>query len=328
LKRRAFAVAVAAALVVGAFFIRRDVIEGDDDGGTSHGDAAEELVCVPELAAVCQQLEAGGTDLRVTVEDAGATLDRLAVVEATDAPLWLTVEPYPAMVDSIRAGARTDPVAFTTTSLGASPLGVALPSDEHLAVLEAACASDPLWRCIGDNAGMSWSELGGSAAWGTVRPAFGDVEDSALGLASFAHSVAGYFGDAEISRTRWEADPDFITWLRRLTDTASGVSLSGGSALRTMATRPSALDIAATAGFELAALDADGQRFAPNYPAPEMWLQAVLAVPGGAAAPDDLGAELGELVRGSGWDEPDTAATPLPGAPTMLALRAQWDEAA
>jgi hypothetical protein len=161
-----------------------------------------------------------------------------------------------------------------------------------------------------------------------VRPAFGDVDDSALALASFADSVAGYLGDAEVSRTRWEADPGFITWLRRLADSASGVSLSGGSALRTMATRPSALDIAATAGFELAALDADDQRFTPNYPAPEMWLQAVLAVPGGAAAPDDLAAELGALVRESGWDEPDAATTQLPGAPTMLALRAQWDEAA
>jgi hypothetical protein len=95
-----------------------------------------------------------------------------------------------------------------------------------------------------------------------------------------------------------------------------------------MATRPSALDIAATAGFELAILDPDAQRFAPNYPAPEMWLQAVLAVPGGATAPGDLASDLTEQLRGAGWDDTATAATGLPSASTMLALRSYWQDAA
>ena len=159
-----------------------------------------------------------------------------------------------------------------------------------------------------------------------MRPALGDVDGSALGLSSFASSVAGYFNDADVSRSRWENDPAFIPWLDGLADTSSGVSLSGGSALGTMATRPSALDIAATAGFELASVDADSQRFARNYPAPEMWLQAVLAVPGGAAA-GDLAAELTELLRTSGWDDAATATTPVPSASTMLALRAYWNDA-
>jgi hypothetical protein len=239
----------------------------------------------------------------------------------------LTIEPYPGMVDTIRGSARAAPLAFTATPLGASQLGVALPSDEQLEVVTTACGTDPLWRCIGEHAGAPWSELGGDASWGTVRPAFGDVDASALGLASFAHSVAGYFGDTEVSRTRWESDPGFITWLRRLTDVASGVSLSGGSALGTMATRPSALDVAATAGYELAALDVGGERFAPNYPSPEMWLQAELAVPGGAAAPGDLAADLATMVRDVGWDAPSAATSPVPSAPTMLALRGLWDEA-
>jgi hypothetical protein len=182
-----------------------------------------------------------------------------------------------------------------------------------------------LWRCIGESAGMPWSELGGEPSWGTVRPAFGDVEDSALALGSFAAAVAGYLGDVDVSRSRWEAaGTDFISWQRRLIETASGVSLSGGSALGTMATRPSALDIAATAGFELAALDAAGERFASNYPAPEMWLQAVLAAPGGTG---DLASDLTEQLGGAGWDDADSATTPLPGAATMLALRAMWQDA-
>jgi len=327
LKGRALAVVIAAALVVGAFFLRRDVIEGDD-AGTSDSGASDEVVCATELAEVCAALVDSGADVTVTVEDAGATLDRLATLEDPgEAPLWVTIEPYPEMVDSIRGSARTDPLGFTTTPFGTSQLGVALPSDEQLEALTTACGTDPLWRCIGDHAGAPWSELGGDASWGTVRPAFGDVDASALALASFAHSVAGYFGDTEISRTRWESDPGFITWLRRIADVASGVSLSGGSALGTMATRPSALDVAATAGYELAAIDVGGDRFAPNYPSPEMWLQAELAVPGGAAAPDDLPAELATLARDFGWDSPSAATDPSPSAPTMLALRAQWDEA-
>jgi hypothetical protein len=327
LKGRALAVVIAAALVVGAFFLRRDVIEGDD-AGTSDGGTSSEVVCATELADICAALVSSGADVTVTVEDAGATLDRLAALEDPGAaPLWLTIEPYPEMVDSIRGSARTEPLAFTTTPLGASQLGAALPSVEQLEVLTTACGTDPLWRCIGEHAGAPWSELDGDASWGTVRPALGDVDASALGLASFAHSVAGYFGDTEISRTRWETDPGFITWLRRLADVASGVSLSGGSALGTMATRPSALDVAATAGYELAAIDRTGERFAPNYPSPEMWLQAELAVPGGAAAPDDLAADLAEIVRESDWAAPSAATNPLPSAPTMLALRAQWDEA-
>ncbi len=264
----------------------------------------------------------------MTIEDAGVTLDRLASLgDDETAPLWLTVEPYPAMVDAIRTAARAEPLGFTTTVLGASQLGVALPPDGRLDILVAACGTQPLWRCIGADAGAPWTDIGGEPGWGTIRPAFGDVNDSALALASFASSVAGYFGDADISRSRWEADAAFLGWSNRLADAASGVSLSGGSALGTMATRPSALDIAATAGFELATLDAGSERFAPNYPAPEMWLQAVLAVPGGAAAPGDLASDLTEQVRSSGWDDAATAVTPLPTASTMLALRTYWQDA-
>jgi hypothetical protein len=328
LKARAFAVAVAIVLVVGAFFVRRDVIEGDDDNGNGT-DPSEEIVCITELADVCETYAVGDASLQVTIEDAGVTLDRLATLGDDEAaPLWLTVEPYPAMVDSIRTGARAEPLAFTTTTLGASQLGVALPPDGRLDVLVAACGTEPLWRCIGEDAGAPWTEIGGEERWGTIRPAFGDVTDSALGLASFASSVAGYFGDTDISRSRWEADSaQFTPWVRGLASTASGVSLSGGSALGTMATRPSALDIAATAGYELAALDASSERFASNYPAPEMWLQAVLAVPGGAAAPGDLVSDLTEQLLGAGWDDAATAATPLPSASTMLALRAYWQDA-
>lgn len=325
MKGRLSALAVAVVLVVGSFLIRREVIDGDDEGTSN--EQVDELVCITELADVCAAYAAGDQSVHVTIEDAGVTLDRLAALGPdADAPLWLTVEPYPAMVDALRAGARAEPLGYTASALGASQLGVALPPDGRLDVLVAACDGQPLWRCLGRNAGTPWSELGGESSWGTVRPALGDVNESALGLTSFAASVGGYFNDSDITRSRWENDPAFIPWLDGLADTSSGVSLSGGSALGTMATRPSALDVAATAGFELAEVDADSQRFTRNYPAPEMWLQAVLAGPGGAA-PGDLAGRLTEQLRTSGWDDAATAATPVPSASTMLALRSYWNDA-
>ena len=69
------------------------------------------------------------------------------------------------------------------------------------------------------------------------------------------------------------------------------------------------------------------QRFAPNYPAPQMWLQAVLAVPGGAAAPGDLASDLTDSSRRRLGRRGD-GATGLPSASTMLALRAYWQDAA
>ena len=230
MKGRLSALAVAIVLVVGSFLVRREII--DDDNGDPSEQQADELVCITELADVCAAFAAGNDSVTVTVEDAGATLDRLAAIDSdTEPPLWLTVEPYPAMVDSIRAGTRAEPLGYSTNVLAASQLGVALPPDGRLDVLLAACDGQPLWRCIGTNAGAPWSELGGEARWGTVRPALGDVDGSALGLSSFASSVAGYFNDADVSRSRWENDPAFIPWLDGLADTSSGVSLSGGSAL-------------------------------------------------------------------------------------------------
>ena len=191
----------------------------------------------------------------------------------------------------------------------------------------AACDGQPLWRCIGTNAGTPWSELGGEASWGTVRPALGDVNESALGLTSFAASVAGYFNDPDITRSRWENDPAFIPWLDGLADTSSGVSLSGGSALGTMATRPSALDMAATAGFELAERRC---RLTALHPQLSCSGDVVAGRAGRARRgcyPAISPAELTEQLRTSGWDDAATAATPVPSASTMLALRAYWNDA-
>ena len=86
--QRVGAVILAIALVVGAFVIRRNVIEKDDDEPSTDGTEVDEpdredataLYCITELTEVCDVLASTHDELDVTVEDAGETLDRLAAL--------------------------------------------------------------------------------------------------------------------------------------------------------------------------------------------------------------------------------------------------------
>jgi hypothetical protein len=182
-----------------------------------------------------------------------------------------------------------------------------------------------LWRCIGDHAGDEWTEIGGEASWRTMRPAIGDVEDSALALLSFANAVGGYLGTTDYGPGEWEADRSFNPWLRRLANASVGAPNSAGTPLRTMATGRS-LDIAATADYELAALGTSGERYELVYPADNMSLQVVLAVPPEATAPDGLATDLVDALTAAGWDA-SAATSPPPAAPTLVALRQLWSDA-
>jgi hypothetical protein len=326
--KRIVAVLAAVALIVIALVVRRTVL--DDDATTSAGTTpttaahatAGELVCITELAAACHAIEPQFPDLVVRVEPAGTTLDALATADNSAVPMWATIQPFPAMVDAL----RTEPLGFTTTALGASRLTVATPKGPRAAALVSGCAGVALWACIGRHAGAPWTELGGDASLRTVRPAPGAVDREAVALASFAEAVAGYFGTPQISAGTWGNDPAFGPWVRRLSRAVDVSSLSAGTPLATMLTRTGSLDIAATTDAEVSALG--GDRVDLNYPEPSMWVEAVLAVPGGQAAPDSLAAALTDALASTGWSAPGSAAQRLPDAGTMLALRTYWRDAA
>ncbi len=272
------------------------------------------------MQAACDAIAADhGID--VVVEPAGVTLDRLTALEdGADAPVWLTISPYPAMLDELRAGAP--PLGGTVEALAASQLSVATPVGGRSDVLAAACAGVPLWRCLGERAGDPWTELGGEASWNTVRPSLGVVEREGVALASFADAVAGYFGSPQISSTTF-SDPAFIAWLRRLAGAVDESQLSAGTPLATMAVRPS-LDVAATTEAERTTVGVD--RFDVNYPDPTMWVEAVLAVPDGTSVAGDVATTAADALLAAGWGDPSTAVQPVPGASTMLALRTLWGE--
>jgi hypothetical protein len=335
--RRIGAVLIAVALIAGALLLRRTVLDDDADAfpgpsattppTSEPATPAASLVCITELAAACQAIRAEHADLAVTIEGAGTTLDRLAELpDGEPSPLWLTIQPFPAMLEVLRSNARLDPVAATTDTVATTRLAVAAPADGRADVLVAACENEPLWRCIGDHAGDPWTELGGQAAWNTVRPSLGAVDVHAVALASFAAAVAGYFGTPDIRAQMWQADPAFTPWVNRLAGAVSTSALSAGTPLATMAVRPP-LDLAATTDAEVVEIAGPGgDRFALNYPDPSMWVEAVLAVPGRTAAPDGLVDDLTAAATAEGWDAPAAVPQPLPTESTMLALRARWQE--
>jgi hypothetical protein len=328
--KRVGALLVAVALVAGALLLRRNVIEGSDDdtdtttASTSAPSApADAIVCASELEAACVAIADADPDRDVVIEPAGVTLDRLAALDDdADAPVWLTIAPFPAMVDELRAAASSTPLNAAGEALAASQLSVATPAGGRSATLDTACAGAPLWRCIGEHAGEPWTAIGGEESWNTVRPSLGAVEREAVALASFADAVAGYFGNPQISSTSF-SDPAFIAWLRQLTGPVDESQLSAGTPLATMAVRPP-LDVAATTEAERTA--AGGDRFDVNYPDPTMWVEAVLAVPEGVSVPDDVAATAAEALAASGWSDPSSAAQPVPSASTMLALRSLWGQ--
>ena len=308
--RRAATAVIAIGLIVGAFLIRRNVIEGDesDDDPAPPVEEASELVCLTELEAVCTALAANDADLEITVEDAGITLDRLAAGDAV--PLWLTFEPFPAMAGTLLAG---DVLAASELAIGTSP--------DRQTVLAARCESAPLWRCIGDLAGEEWGDVPGR-----VEPSVGNAGDSAAALASFASAAAGYFGTADLNSNMWAGDLQFLPWVQELVREVPLGNLTSGTPAATMIVRDSAVNVAATNDAEIALLAAPPGDLTPSYPEPSMWLQAVLAAPQGADVPDDLAQDAADSLLADGWDPAAAATTPLPSATTMIALRALWEE--
>ena len=237
---------------------------GSTDGNEGDGVA---VVCIPELTEVCDALADADPSRPVRTEAAATTLEALAASESDDAPLiWVTVRPFPGMVDAQRATTGAPALALAETAVGSTPLAVALLDAPRLAALAATCGELDIWACLGEHAGQPWTELGGDAAWGTVRPAVGDVAGSATALVSFGAATSGYFGNTTFNRATWESDTGFLGWLRPLARTVSVSDLSGGTPVATMATRASPLNAAATTDAELAALGAAGRPFRHGLP--------------------------------------------------------------
>ena len=315
--KRGAAVLVAAGLIVGAVLIRTEVIEGDD-GGTPDVAEATTLVCLTELKPLCDAVASG---VSVTVEhlDVGDAISEFAALEAGrhDAHrMWLTIAPFPEIVEQARAAARDEPLAFDSQAVATSELVLALPADKH-SLLEFACGDPVDWRCLGDAAGRSWEQLvpeGGGA--GNVRPAFPSIA-TAVGRLGIAAALGDYFGDRPID----PLDPEGILWLRRLVNVVPASTLSSGSPITALRQRRG-LDVAVGVQAELG--NPRDTSFDTIYAAEMARVDIVLAVPDGVSAPSGLVTQLTAAATAAGWSDPGTAVGTVLPANTVSAATQAW----
>jgi hypothetical protein len=324
LAKRLVAALVAIGLVVGAVWLRSRIDSGGDDepaGPSSTVPPTTTLLCVPEVAAACRAVPGA----EVVVEPAGTTIDRLAGADAPGPVRWVTLAPLPALVDDLRGRTGLPPLFATTDVLASSKL-VIVGRIAQMDVLGQHCASAPAWKCLGEVAGAPWSDLGGQAAWGTVKPAHESAATSARGLLTFANAVVSWFGRADLT-TSDLADQAFLDWVRRLERSVPSFGGPETTPFEQMLLVPE-INVVGTTEAEVEA-EAGARRgeLALTYPAPMAQADAVVASSADGALPTPSVEALSTALQAAKWGAPSPATDGgLPPTPLLQALRQLWSE--
>jgi len=325
MRGRVVAVTLALAMVLVAVLARALVSDGDDGGGGSGGEPVD-LLCATELTAVCTALDEAGV-ARTSVEPAGDTLARLQDPEgALGADGWLTLAPYPEMVDDARAAAVQDTVLGEGAPTGGSSALAIAAFEDRAAALEADCG-EVTWACLGDAAGEPWTEHSGDEEWGEVTPGYDAPDRSATGLLVLAQAVADHLDLPDFALN--DLTPEVSRWLRDLEDAVG--NRPPGSALDAMVLRGPAA-FSAVGDLDVAATQAQDSRRGEGlrifYPAPMFRAEVVLAPARGRDLGDLAGSdELATALDEAGWEH-DVAGEPLPDAGALLALLDLWADVA
>jgi len=331
--KRALAVVVAIALIVGAIFLRRQLDDPSvaDPGTPGGSDSGRTAICTPEVAAACQTMGLAS----VTVELPGVTAARLARSGGTlGADLWVAPSFWSAMVTELaRQTGNDSPVALTMSpTLARSGLAFVTRSDRARA-LAAACASPADWACITSRAGDSWSSLGGSATWGSFTVGIDDITTTA-GLMSVAAATVAHFGRSALATNDFDDDDTFGPALNKL-GSAAPTSTAGGTTpleryLRIPATASSVTEINAVAEPAVAA-----SRDAPSIERtiPNVAVVADLVIAGNADFINSLDRpRWTAALKAAGWSLPEATDLPaeggLPSAGVLVALTARWKQIA
>ena len=314
--KRVAAVLIAAALIVAAVLIRNGL--DDDSSSATNGTANPSsggkatVVCSTEFKAVCATLDP--KKYTVTIEPAGVTFDRLAANDGVTPNAWVTLDPFPGMVDAARSFASFPPFSSTVTAVATDEpvLAVAKSVAKQIATL---CPAPITWKCAGANAGKAPADVNVKLLLGIINPA-----SEADGLLSLANGVAGYFGSAVLTSASWE-NSDFTGWLRNLGARRAKEEQVGGDPLSTLASRPSAVNVAATTESK-AKTSAQPDKFLTVAVDPAIALTAVVAVYDSRASA--LPAQIGAALSSAGWTA--GAASAQLDAGTFIALRKLWKD--
>jgi hypothetical protein len=319
--RRLLALVVAIGLVVGAYVVKTRVIDKPSGTTTTTTDPTNPsdpsqpsapkgkaaVWCIEELKAACEAA-ARSTNVTVSIESAGKTLDRLTA-NSNPNDIWITLAPWDGLLTNATARTIKDqaPVA---QELASTPVVVAGPKP-RLDVIAKVCA--PLtWVCIGDQVDKKWDAIGGQTAWRDVVFVHTDPTSTASGLAAYSAALAGRVGTPAFSITELN-DPKISEWSKKL-ETAN---------------HPAQIDpfgkLAVSADFFLAGGLKPEAGANAIVPSPEVRVGAIVAAIGAAKIDakfaDALKAELGK----NGWDV-GVASSGVPDATAMEAARNNWKQ--
>ena len=337
--KRLLALVGAVVMVAGALLVRGML---DDDGGSggsgAGGDGATHLICATELADACAALAEEDDDVTFDVEPAGDTAERLtdAAFEPAESDIdgWLTLEPWPALVQLRRELANQPAVlGETSDALATTRLALVGPA-ERIDLLSSACGGvDRLsWRCLGELADESWADHGGETNQGRIDVGHDDPTQEAAGLLVLGQAAADYFGATDFAKNDFDTDPGFRTWLEQLENADPNLPLAVAAkpVIDQLEQLPAASwDAVGTLDLEAVATKArTSDAFTVLYPSPMIRAEVVLAPIRGHEvdlSEDDLEAAL----EGTGWT-PGPAPDDAPDGPSAgvyQALIQEWEQA-
>ena len=329
-------------MIAAALYVRGGGSDGDGGIVPDLNPEPAALVCIPELAAVCEELASDGVEL--TIEEAGVTADALASTDAVEHDAWLTLAPWPQIASEARRRGGGAALPDADAPLGRSPL-VMVVSAERAGVLDEECGGAVSWRCLGRVAGQPWARIGGKETWGQVKPGFTDPSLSASGLLVVGQAAEDFLQEP-LSVRAMDTDA-FLAWSSQLEQAVPRQGTSANSPLEQR------VQLGAASFDVVGALEADAgpllasstraQGLELRYPETMVVAEVVLAPltdGGGADRLRDLVAERGgEALAAQGWrveGEPPAEGVPadpplpgkadLPEAGVLDALRARWGE--
>ena len=309
--RRLLAVVVAIALIGGAYVYRTGDSDDSGGGGGRSSDGPLTLVCTTELAEICQAVEESDPRVRLTVEPAWRTVERLLedVPEVPDA--WLSAGPWPQLVDEERGRRNLNALFDSTEALAGTSL-VAVVDTQKLSQLP--CASDPTWACL---AGAAT----GAGQATRLRLGMPSPTAEAAGTLVIAATVGSAVGESEYSLLDFEGLPPEALAIGTANAVEAAARSGGNSAELFFGGSGGAfLDAWAGTAAELAStLESAVRRSALTVvePNPRAVVTATLGVTRDVEIED-----LADALREGGWDQPapDAASDGLPSPGVLVAL--------
>ena len=324
----------AIAMVAVAVVVRNTFIEGD----SSSPSTPITVVCAQEFSLQCGAIKNATT----RIEPAGVTADALTTSANPAFEVWVVPSPWPELVDSVRTAAGLDPLfPSAATPIASSPLALVVRA-ERASVVAATCkvavtAID--WRCLGDQAGATWSSIGGSPTWGDVKPGIDTPPTSGIGLLVAAQALTSKVGRTDYGREVFE-DSAVRDWFTRLARSVPPSTIDS-TPLERMLAVPASYDAVgdADAAITTQVQRADATRKAQFTPVPPSGGATAVVVVAGLPGRSSARARVSDALRNdpgrrlfkqSGWtvvtsDRP--LATGLPDGGTMQVIRQQWVEA-